>query len=211
MLSGSIPSSASRAGDGGGAKNISPCAGAISPAAVWRLPLLCGSYRSSLAGFILQLYQFAACILDNNRRYACQLSNLQAVALARRALLHFMHKDNVIVVFDRSEVDVVHSLACFWQSGEFKIVGGKQRKRIDLTGEVVSCSPGQGQAVEGACSAPHFIPSIPGSGPWRLFRIFAVSVISTIKVERPPARSSDEPMRVNMRSTMPMVAASAGT
>jgi hypothetical protein len=44
-----------------------------------------------------------------------------------------------------------------------------------------------------------------------LFRMFAASVISTMKVERPPARSSAAPMRVKMRSTGPISAASAGT
>ena len=37
-----------------------------------------------------------------------------------------------------------------------------------------------------------------------LFRMLAASVISTMKVERPEARSSEAPMRVKMRSTGPM-------
>jgi hypothetical protein len=41
--------------------------------------------------------------------------------------------------------------------------------------------------------------------------MLAVSVISTMKVERPPARSSEAPMRVKMRSTGPSTADSAGT
>ena len=41
--------------------------------------------------------------------------------------------------------------------------------------------------------------------------MFAVSVISTMKVERPACSSSAAPMRVKMRSVKPMVAASAGT
>ena len=44
-----------------------------------------------------------------------------------------------------------------------------------------------------------------------LCRIFAVSVISTIKVERPPARSSAEPMRVKIRSIGPSLTRLAGT
>ena len=39
-----------------------------------------------------------------------------------------------------------------------------------------------------------------------LFRILAVSTISTMKVDCPAARSSRAPMRVKMRSTMPMLA-----
>ncbi len=44
-----------------------------------------------------------------------------------------------------------------------------------------------------------------------LFRMFAVSVISTMNVERPPVRSSAAPMRVKMRSIGPITALSAGT
>ncbi|MNT31902.1 hypothetical protein D3C72_1677590 [compost metagenome] len=43
------------------------------------------------------------------------------------------------------------------------------------------------------------------------FKMAADSVISTMKVERPPARSSVAPMRVKMRSMGPMVADAAGT
>jgi hypothetical protein len=41
--------------------------------------------------------------------------------------------------------------------------------------------------------------------------MLAVSVISTMKVERPAASSSAAPMRVKMRSMGPMRAACAGT
>ena len=39
----------------------------------------------------------------------------------------------------------------------------------------------------------------------------AASVISTMKVERPPARSSEAPMRVKIRSMGPTSQAVAGT
>jgi hypothetical protein len=44
-----------------------------------------------------------------------------------------------------------------------------------------------------------------------VFRITAVSVISTMNVERPRARLSAAPMRVKTRSTMGTSADSAGT
>ena len=44
-----------------------------------------------------------------------------------------------------------------------------------------------------------------------LLRMFAASVISTMNVDRPPARSSPAPMRVKMRSMGPSTARSAGT
>ena len=43
------------------------------------------------------------------------------------------------------------------------------------------------------------------------FRISATSVISTMKVDCPAARSSDAPTRVKMASTTPICAAAAGT
>ncbi|MNW20845.1 hypothetical protein D3C71_2214360 [compost metagenome] len=42
-------------------------------------------------------------------------------------------------------------------------------------------------------------------------RILAVSLISTMKVERPPARSSLEPIRVKIRSTSDSSQLAAGT
>ena len=44
-----------------------------------------------------------------------------------------------------------------------------------------------------------------------LWRMLAVSVISTMKVERPLAKSSDAPMRVKILSMGPISALSAGT
>ncbi len=44
-----------------------------------------------------------------------------------------------------------------------------------------------------------------------LFRIVAVSFISTMKVERPRLTSSAAPIRVKIRSTGPISADSAGT
>ena len=41
--------------------------------------------------------------------------------------------------------------------------------------------------------------------------MLAVSVISTMKVERPEARSSEEPMRVKIRSMGAIFTAEAGT
>ena len=44
-----------------------------------------------------------------------------------------------------------------------------------------------------------------------LLRMFAISTISTMKVEAPRERSSAAPMRVKMRSTTPIFAEVAGT
>ncbi len=43
------------------------------------------------------------------------------------------------------------------------------------------------------------------------WRMLAVSVISTMKVDSPRASMSDAPTRVKMRSVSPMVADAAGT
>ena len=47
-------------------------------------------------------------------------------------------------------------------------------------------------------------PSAPGCARWRCAGCSALSVISTMKVERPPARSSEAPMRVKIWSIGPM-------
>ena len=47
-------------------------------------------------------------------------------------------------------------------------------------------------------------PGSPGSRPSAWLRMAAVSTISTMKVDRPRARSSAAPTRVNRRSTMPI-------
>ena len=67
-----------------------------------------------------------------------------------------------------------------------------------------------GQSVVGGGAASDLIEDGKGARvAW--LRIPAVSTISTMKVERPPAMSSETPMRVKMRSTMPMRADFAGT
>ena len=77
--------------------------------------------------------------------------------------------------------------------------------------EVLHDRPGDGDAVVGAGAAPDLVQDRAGCAAWRGCRMLAVSTISTMKVDCPAAISSCAPMRVKMRSTRPMRAASAGT
>ena len=67
-----------------------------------------------------------------------------------------------------------------------------------------------GHAVKGGRAAAYLVRMSREAGV-ACFNIFAISFISTMKVDWPEARSSDAPMRVNTLSTMPMVALFAGT
>jgi hypothetical protein len=72
----------------------------------------------------------------------------------------------------------------------------------------IACASASPSKVE----VPRPISSISTSerGP-AAARIVAASVISTMKVERPPARSSEAPIRVKIRSIGPISQARAGT
>jgi len=70
--------------------------------------------------------------------------------------------------------------------------------------------PRQRQAVVSRRAAPDLVQHDEASRRRRV-QITAVSVISTMNVERPRARLSDAPMRVKMRSISGSSASSAGT
>ena len=80
------------------------------------------------------------------------------------------------------------------------------------TVECSASSTAQAMARPSRVAVPRPISSTTTSerGPARL-RMAAVSIISTMKVERPRARSSEAPTRLNSRSTTPMRADAAGT
>ena len=96
------------------------------------------------------------------------------------------------------------------ERGQLVIVGGEEgAAAVDLV-EMLDRRPGDGEAVEGRRAAADLVEDDEGMRPPGL-RIAAVSTISTMKVERPRARSSAAPTRLNRRSTMPMWADFAGT
>ena len=94
-------------------------------------------------------------------------------------------------------------------ASSWKCVAKMVRQRI---AECSASSTAQAIARPSSVAVPRPISSTTTSerGPaW--CRMAAVSVISTMKVERPRARSSAAPTRENSRSTTPIVALSAGT
>ena len=86
----------------------------------------------------------------------------------------------------------------------------EQREAAARLDQVARDGPREREAVEGRRAAADFVHQHQDSrvAP---FRIAADSVISTMNVERPRARSSAAPMRVKMRSIGPIVALVAGT
>ena len=98
-----------------------------------------------------------------------------------------------------------------FQLGEFVIVRGEEGFGAAVLVDVFDHGPGEGEAVVGGGAASDLVEQDELRGV-AVFRMAAVSVISTMKVERPRARLSEAPMRVKMRSTMREArAASAGT
>ena len=96
------------------------------------------------------------------------------------------------------------------ERGQLVIMRGEQgAAAIDLV-QMLDRRPGDRQAVEGRVPRPiSSRMTKERSVAW--LRMAAVSTISTMKVERPRARSSAAPTRLNRRSTTPICARAAGT
>ena len=74
---------------------------------------------------------------------ARQLGHLQAITLAGGAGLDVVQEDNIIVVFGGIEMDIADAVQSIRQGGDFKIVGGKQRKWPGFPRQVFHAGPGQ--------------------------------------------------------------------
>ena len=85
-------------------------------------------------------------------------------------------------------------------------MGGEQGPAADRVVDVLGDRPGQRDAVEGAGAAADLVEDHQAAGV-ALFRMLAVSVISTMKVLWPRLSSSVAPTRAKRRSTMPIRAA----
>jgi hypothetical protein len=96
------------------------------------------------------------------------------------------------------------------QRGELEVVRGEEREGPDPRRQVLR--GGGASARPSKVLVPSPISSISTRlSALALCRMPAVSVISTMKVLRPEARSSVAPMRVKMRSMGPISARAAGT
>ena len=148
---------------------------------------------------------------DHRFRDSGEGRDLQSVALIRRALLDAVQEHELVAVLDGLDVHVGHAGRLGGEAGELEIMGREQREGADLWRR---CSAAQAQASDRPSKVlvPRPTSSISTRLPAvALLRMFAVSVISSMKVERPPARSSDAPIRVKIRSSGPSTTRFAGT
>ena len=96
------------------------------------------------------------------------------------------------------------------QRGEFEIVGREQGEGAILVAS--STAQAQPATARRRCWCRARISSHQTSeASDAVVQDAAVSCISTMNVERPPARSSEAPMRENIRSNGPSSAVSPGT
>src|SRR5450631_2620578 len=129
------------------------------------------------------LQQHLSRAFDHRERQPSQPRHLNAVALACRTRLDGMQKDYALGRFFNRDAQVLQSRQLLGQQSELMVVGGEERPRTHLRVEIFERRPGEREAVEGGCGAA-------------VLRMVAVSVISTMKVERPRATLSLAPMRV---------------
>ena len=87
---------------------------------------------------------------------------------------------------------------------QLMVVRREQHARLRDVVQVLDGGPGDREAVEGCRAAPDLVED-DERALRRLVEDAAVSTISTMNVERPRARSSAAPTRLNSRSTTPIV------
>jgi len=98
-------------------------------------------------------------------------------------------------------VIVLDRIKQLFELGEFVVVGGEERLGVAVLMDEFDDGPGDGETVVGGGAAADLVEEderARGCG----IENGGVSVISTMKVERPRARLSEAPMRVKMRSTV---------
>src|SRR5882724_5938938 len=153
------------------------------------------SLRILRCAVLFQCLQLFFGDLDDGLWYAGQSGDLQAVTLAGCAFVDAVQKHDVVLMFDSSEMHIGELRKFVSQTRQFKIVRGKQR--VAAVGFQEVPRPISSTSTRLFCVA--------------LCRILAASVISTMNVERPLAKSSAAPMRVKIWSISPMMACCAGT
>ena len=124
---------------------------------------------------------------DDFVRHAGELRDLQAVAAVGRAFLHRVQKHDPVAMLGRIQVHVGAALDLLRERRELEIMGREQREGAQARGDVARDRPGERQAIEGARAAADLIHENEACG-LALCRMLAASVISTMKVERPPAQ-----------------------
>ncbi len=147
---------------------------------------------------------------DNRVGKSCESGDLDAIALVGAAGEDFSQEDDLVVPLADGNIEVLNAAAGAFEVGELVVVGGKEGAAADFVMEVFRDTPGDGQAVECGGAAPDFVENHEAAAV-ALLRMFAVSFISTMKVDCPRARSSFAPTRVKIRSVKPRRMDFAGT
>jgi hypothetical protein len=117
-------------------------------------------------------------------RHAGQARDLQAVALRGRAFLHRVQEHQVGAVLLGVEMHVGELAEFLRQLGQLEIVGGEQRERAGFLTRWRATAQASAEAVEGDGAAADLVHQHQAVGAG-VVQDVAVSVISTMKVERP--------------------------
>ena len=116
----------------------------------------------------------------------------------RRLRFHRMQEHDAVLVLDRVEVHVGDVRMLRGELRQLEVMRGEQRVGSDSSRAGGARSPRPAPGRRRSRCRGRSRPSARGCARWRCCRIAAASVISTMKVERPPARSSAAPMRVKI-------------
>ena len=187
-----------------------------SPAhrASWSGPLGCGApgrtvHHARLAGeavlLRLDVGQYGCRPLDHLRRHSRQTRDVQPVGLVRAAGVDPVKEQDLVLPFLDRHAPIRNPREGCRQTGQLVVVGGKERQTPVVLVQAFDDRPGQRQPVVCRRARPTSSSTTRLSRvAWR--RMFAVSTISTMKVDSPRARSSLAPTRVKIRSTRPISA-----
>ena len=88
---------------------------------------------------------------------ARQLRHLDPVTPVRGAGFDGIKEDDLVVVFYRVQVRVLHCIHDFRQGRKFEVMGGEQGKSPDVVCQVSGAGPGQGQPVVSAGAAADLV------------------------------------------------------
>ena len=88
---------------------------------------------------------------------ARQLRHLDPVTPVRGAGFDGIKEDDLVVVFHRVQVCILHRVHDFRQGRQFEVMGGEQGKSPDVVCQVSGAGPGQGQPVVSAGAAADLV------------------------------------------------------
>jgi len=141
--------------------------------------------------------------------HASQLRHCKAETTARRPSITACRNTSESPKLGGIQMHIHAALDLLGQTRDLKVMRSKEREGPHCARQLVRDCPCERQPSRCWCRA-RFRPSESGSGSG-VVQMWRFSLISTMKVERPPARSSAAPMRVKILSMGPISARVAGT